>query len=133
MPFASDTYGSRLLKLIPAEVVTIFITIDGVIRAVGKGQIAPEVYWGVFVLLLILTYVYILRGTTIHPLPASHTQAIVSTVSFAVWVFAISGPFSFANLAWYKPVYGAILLPLYTFGMPLVYGKESWRVVRDIS
>ena len=35
-----------------------------------------------------------------------------STVAFAIWALAIGGPFG--QYDWYSPIYGAVLLPLYT-------------------
>jgi len=39
-------------------------------------------------------------------------QHIISLLSFVVWAFALGGPF--ALCAWYNPVYGSILLPVFT-------------------
>jgi hypothetical protein len=44
-------------------------------------------------------------------------QLILSTLSFAVWVFALGGPFTL--LSWYDPLYGALLLPVFTFTISL--------------
>lgn len=50
-----DDYAARLLKLIPAEVVTVFVILDGVIRS-ASNQVPPIVYWVIFVLLVVGTY-----------------------------------------------------------------------------
>jgi hypothetical protein len=40
-------------------------------------------------------------------------QLSISTLAFIVWIFALGGPFT--DFAWYKQVYGAVLLPVFTF------------------
>lgn len=74
-----------------------------------------------FLALLALTPLYIWRATTEAGKPAAKAQIIVSTISFAVWVFALGGPF--ASLGWYIPAYGALLLPIYTIAVPAIAGK----------
>jgi hypothetical protein len=39
-------------------------------------------------------------------------QHFISLLSFIVWAFALGGPF--ALYSWYNPVYGSILLPVFT-------------------
>jgi len=117
-----EEYTSKVIKLIPAEVVAVFITIDGIVRA-SNSRVPSGLYWGIFAALIIGTYFYVLRITQAPLLPASKGQAFVAALSFAVWVFALGGPFSYATVSWYDPIYGALLLPLYTFAVPLIYGK----------
>ena len=45
------------------------------------------------------------------------TQAIISTGAFAVWVFALGGPFQFVPG---REVYGSLLLILYTLVVALI-------------
>jgi hypothetical protein len=116
-----DGYTATLIKLIPSEVVAIFVTLDSIIRSNGK--LAPLVYWIIFLILMIATYFYMRRITQVGGLQPRRSQAVIASISFLVWVFAIGGPFTYAKLDWYDPVYGAIGLPLYTFLMPLFFPK----------
>jgi hypothetical protein len=117
-PTKSDDYSSQLIKLIPAEVVAVFLTIDAIIKS--SNDAFPHIaYWVIFVLLVAGTYLYMLWVAKLPPLPKPRVQAVLATVSFIVWVFAIGGPFSYSHPSWYMPIYGAILLPLYTFFGPL--------------
>ena len=50
------------------------------------------------------------------------TQAIVSTGAFAVWVFALGGPFEHVPG---QKLYGSLLLILYTLVAALVDPRES--------
>jgi len=110
-----DDYKSRLLKYIPAEVVAVYLTLDGVVKAAASQLPLKATLWVVFCVLLIATPLYLWRVAHVTKKP----QLAVSTVSFAVWVFTLGGPF--AGLGWYQPAYGALLLPLYTFLIPIMY------------
>jgi hypothetical protein len=48
-------------------------------------------------------------------------QLGISTIAFVVWVFALGGPF--ATVSWYQPIYGALLLPIFTFFVPMILPK----------
>jgi hypothetical protein len=119
----TDDYSSRLIKYIPAEVVAVYLTVQSaILAAVPSAESGtqtttvdqPALFWGVFVILLVLTPLYLLRTQGV----TKKVQLIISTLSFAVWVFTIGGPF--LTLSWYQPLYGAVLLPLYTFGVALI-------------
>lgn len=111
---APDGYGSRVLKYIPAEVVAVYIGIQGALNAAEPSGANATLLWITFGLLLVLTPVYLWRVGHV----TKAVQLVIATVSFAVWVFSLGGPF--ALFPWYQPVYGAVLLPLYTFAMGII-------------
>ncbi len=105
-----DEYADRLLKNVPAEVIAVYVFILGVLGA-ADATIPRWLPWGVFGLLLVGTPLYLRRVQKVKkPL-----QLVLSMGAFAVWVFALGGQSPFATLSWYQPVYGAVLMPLYTF------------------
>ena len=114
-----DDYKDRLLKYIPAEVVALYLTLDGIIKA-ATGQLSPrEMVWAgwiIFAALLVLTPVYLLKMAGV----TKKLQLFVSTLAFAVWIFALPDGI-FKSLSWYRPVFGALVLPLYTFLVPMIY------------
>ena len=114
----ADTYQGRLLKLIPTEVVAMYVFLDGVLRSAPAGVPAPALRWLVFTALLCATWLYLNR---VEKVSKKH-QLALSTVAFAVWVFSLGGPF--VAFRWYSPIYGALLLPLYTFGVAIDQGKK---------
>ena len=106
-PAPEDRYKDRLLKYIPGEVVTLYLTLTAL---QGTATGLPDwLGWAIFAVGLVGTwfYLHIIIGVQ------DRTQLFISTLSFAVWVFALGGPFK--DLAWYKPVYGGLLLPVFTF------------------
>jgi hypothetical protein len=103
---AADSYNDRVLKYIPAEVVTLYLSVDGLVRA---KQNSPVLSWGLFAFGLVATILYLKfsAGVT-KPL-----QLIVSAVAFCVWAISIGSPSTY--IAGYDAIYGAIALPIFTF------------------
>jgi hypothetical protein len=113
-PQIPDEYLSKVIKLIPAEVVSLYVALAGIIGAAGQNVNIPLLFWIVFIVCLVGTPLYLMRITKVSNL----LQIGITTVAFAVWVFALGGPF--ALLSWYQPIYGALLLPIFTFFIPMI-------------
>lgn len=112
-PEKEDKYSDRLVKYIPAEVVALYVGVTAIVA--GSGNAPHFLNWAIFVICLIGTFVYL----RVPPQNVtSWTQLCISTVAFAVWAFALGGPF--ADLSWYKPVFGEVLLPIFTFFVGLI-------------
>jgi hypothetical protein len=109
-----DSYTDRLLKYIPVEVVAVYLAVNGALGTLTDAGTRTFLIWVVFFLLLAGTPLYLARIQKV----SKRVQLLIATVSFAVWVFSVGGPFS--NLGWYQPVYGAIILPLFTFFVPVI-------------
>jgi hypothetical protein len=105
-PQEPDKYRDRLFKYIPGEVVTLYLFLGA---TVADKKNPHFLVWLIFFVGLIATPFYL---RVIQKVSAP-IQLVISTVAFAVWVFALGGPFS--DLDWYKPVYGAVVLPVFTF------------------
>ena len=120
---APDGYLSKAIKLIPAEIVAAYLAIEGILKGTTTSQ-SLSVYWLVFAALLLITPAYAWRIVTKDQKPSQSLRKLaaiqmsVSTASFAVWVFALGGPFAFYT--WYSTVYGSILLVLFTLIPPLL-------------
>jgi hypothetical protein len=118
IPAVPDDYIGRLLKYVPTEVVALYVTLTGMVAS-GRSDDNPRtaLYWSIFALLLIGTPIYLARVEGV----AKKQQLLVSTVAFFVWVFALGGPFE--TMAAYDPLYGALLLPVFTFTIPIFEAK----------
>lgn len=103
-----DEYTDRLLKYIPAEVVACYIFVIGFIQKLTKPEDIKIASWVIFFLFCILTVWYLWKILKVRKVQ----QLVISLIAFIVWVFALGGPFIL--LTWYNPVYGEILLPVYT-------------------
>jgi hypothetical protein len=125
-----QNYETRVLMLIPADVVAVFVAVDGGVRASG-GSVPPLAYAILILVIAVTTYFYVLRQAKVDGLPPARSQALLSGISFLVWVFAIGGPFAYAQAApfsyewldWYGPLWGTILLPVYTLVAPMLLDR----------
>lgn len=103
-----DGYFDRLFKYIPAELVAGYIFVLGTVKQLTDPEEAKIVNWIIFAVFGVLTPLYLNRVQKV----AKTGQLIISTISFVIWVFALGGPFALND--WYNPVYGSILLPVFT-------------------
>jgi hypothetical protein len=113
IPTAKDQYLDRLLKYIPAEIVALYVFVLGIMQKLAGTGEAKVIHWIVFVVFCIFTWIYLCRILKVSKIQ----QLIISVVAFIIWVFPLGGPFALYN--WYNPVYGQILLPIFTFGIAL--------------
>jgi hypothetical protein len=105
-----DDYAARLLKYVPAEVIALYVTLDGVVQAGNAPR--TQLLWLVFALGLVATPLYLWRVGSVR----KRLQLVIATGAFAVWVLAIGGPFEAIGM---NRMYGTLLLPIYTFFVPL--------------
>jgi len=111
-----DDYWTRLIKYIPSEVVALYITLYGMASAAREDIAFEVIMWSIFAIGILGTILYLWRVAKV----TDWTQIAISTAAFVVWVFALGGPF--LSFSWYQPIYGALLLPIYTFFIPIIVG-----------
>ena len=76
-----DDYRSRILKLIPAEIIAAYLTLKGLIESAASSPTVKEtIYWFVFLVLLILTPVFYKKVTKV----VSGKQLLITTSAFVV-------------------------------------------------
>jgi hypothetical protein len=116
----ADDYKDRLMKYIPAEVVSLYLFLVGLLRTVNEQGLRAYLEWGVFIVMLLMTPFFLHLVQKVK----KKQQLGISTVSFAVWAFALGGPFTQLPYPWYHPIYGALLLPIFTFTIPMWEAKK---------
>jgi hypothetical protein len=105
-PPKADAYFEKVIGYIPTEIVSAY--------AVGAAWIAASrhaqgvVPWAWFILLLLGSFALAAIGTRGEKQPVAWFQAIIAFVSFAVWVFALGGPFA-QTFGWYEPLLGVLV------------------------
>jgi hypothetical protein len=109
---APDRYRDRLFKYIPGEVITLYLGLSAIVAAAENSS--GFMPWLIFLVGLIGTPFYLRFMQEVR----SAVQLGVSTLAFVVWVFALGGPFT--QWAGYEPVYGAVLLPVFTFFVAVI-------------
>lgn len=117
-----DTYFDRLLKYIPADVVAAWLFVTAAIDSASDVP-ATTLQWIAFVFLLAFTPLWTLRQTRVTGRPPAVVQSLIALGSFAVWVFALGGPFT--GFDWYRALYGSLLLVAFTLVIALVSKPEG--------
>lgn len=119
-----DTYFDRIIKYIPADIVGAWVAVTGLIKSGGEDIPANTLLWVGFLIGIVLTALWTLKQTSVpRNNSAAITQTAVATVSFIIWVFALGGPF--ANMEFYQPIYGSLVLIFYNLAIGLIIPKEN--------
>lgn len=104
-----------------------YLALDGILKQ-SMPDITLWIYWAVFGSMLVLTPLYIWFKPTVNSMLtcSARFRVVTGTVAFAVWVFALGGPFA-ATFDWYRPVFGSLLLVITTLSIP-VFEKIAERL-----
>jgi Na+/phosphate symporter len=120
-PVEIDTYFDKVLKYIPADIVGAWVAVTGLVSS-ARDIPRQTVLWVAFGIGLILTAWWTWRQATVPGRRPPVTQTVISSGAFAVWVFALGGPFQYVPG---REVYGSLLLILYTLVAALINPKEG--------
>jgi hypothetical protein len=113
-PTTPDPYKDRLLKLIPAEVVAVYL---GVFQIMTNQKSEQWMYLLVFFLLLVGNIFYKMKAG-VH----DWVQLLIASIAYFLWVCSLGGPVP----NWYigsqsAQSISAIFVPIFTFFVPLIY------------
>jgi uncharacterized membrane protein len=114
-----DTFLDRVVKYIPAEIVSAWVTAKGVIEGTSVPS-KQTVLWICFVVGIALTIGYTLKQTAVGGKSPAIWQTIISTVAFVIWAIALGEPFSSLLGKAEQSLYGSLLLIAYTVIVPIV-------------
>jgi hypothetical protein len=109
-------YLDRLMKMIPAEVISLYL--------IGRGFIPIEqpivlAAWAVVCLAgVLLVRAYGTADPEANKSP-DWVHVAISAVAFVIWIYTLGGPFAAANL--YVPYAGSLLVLAWTFFVPIFY------------
>lgn len=119
-PEIGRAYFGRLIKMIPAEVLALYVAIAPLAAKEHLAlQIAiPAVCLG----LVILSRTLGTRRAPDH-VKIDPWTVVISSVAFAIWVYALGGPF--ASLGIYNAVLACILVTVYTTAVPMIYRGDT--------
>jgi hypothetical protein len=108
-----DTYSERLVKYIPTEVIALYLTLLGILST-SPHRDSKQLGWIIFGFCLSGTPLYLWKITQVRKV----SQLVLSTSGFCIWAFSLGSPFSLYG--WYDPLYPALVLPAYTFLVPML-------------
>src|SRR5262245_14985529 len=112
IPGVPDAYADKVMKLIPAEVVSLYVTLDAIIHGQQvSANLGTILMWTVFAAGLLGTPFHLVKIARV----TKRSQIVTSTIAYVVWVLALGGPFESVGLPRFV---GAILLVIMTFALP---------------
>jgi len=132
-PFVSDKDSllTSIVNYIPTEIIAAYLAISGFLK--GHDEECPKYFPWVFGLLFIFTFLWTYLGVTgtdktLRPPKKVLIQAIVATISFPIWVYAMGDNFfiqwinheTYIPCIHYDAVFGSIVLSLYTVAVPII-------------
>ena len=111
-----NSFLQVLLKLIPSEVIAVFIFIQGVMPR----ALFPHLVVALLLVAITPVYLYWAGGVRSRP------QLWVSTLSLVVWIYAMgAGPLRFVRPPYYEPWHGAVLLAVWTLVPPMFLARGA--------
>lgn len=120
---APDSYYDRLIKYVPADVLGFWIATSGLIKSSSASIPRTTLFWVMFIIGVVLTALWTFKQTSVPGKPPAITQIIISIGSFIVIVFALGEPFQ--SLSFYSPLYGSLVLILYSLAVPFIVPPEG--------
>ncbi len=119
-----DNYSAQIIKLIPADVVGVYLGISALISTQGSisDHVSMILQMVTFVLILIITPFYLWKAAGI----TDKIQITIATMSFIIWAISLGGPFELL-LKDHLPsgltvkFLGGILIMIYTLIVPMFY------------
>jgi len=113
-------YLERLIKMIPGEVVGLYLIGSGLIP---QTQATGSAIWaGICLILVIVVRIY---GTADpeEEKPSQPFPVFVSAVAFVIWVYTLGGPFDKFGL--HVPYIGSLAVLLWSFVIPIFYKGDT--------
>lgn len=108
-------FKERMVKLIPSEIITAYVTIYGLVSAVEPEE-KSKLLWAVILILLFLTPIYLIKVSNV----TKWQQLLFSTLGFLIWVFATGSPEE--NIYCYPTAFiASLVLIIYTLFIPILY------------
>jgi hypothetical protein len=111
-----DFYLDRLLKLIPAEVVGLYLVGGGLIPPNQPSVIAA---WAIVCLAGVVALRAYATTDQDNGKPPQWVPVSISAMSFVIWVYTLGGPFAAFGL--FIPYIGSLLVLAWTFFIPIFY------------
>jgi hypothetical protein len=118
-----DPYFSTIIKLIPADIISVYFAIFSLIRTNKQNADNNDILQLiVFAIFLIITPFYLRKIAKVR----SIKQIIFCAVAFIIWVLSLGGPAEGMTIGGYSTQFlGAVLLPIYTLFIPIIYSKTG--------
>jgi len=115
----ADNFASRIVKLIPADVVAGWLAVTSAIRSAHTPP-GVAALWIIFGIGVIFAAAWTWKQASDPNKAKPVAQTIVSTFAFCVWAYATGGPLPQWPGTLYNPLYATLALVFFTLASGLV-------------
>lgn len=120
--FSIDWFISSLLKLIPSEIIALYLALSGFI----PDEFAAEVV--IAAICLIIAPFYLINVLKVK----NAAQIIFTTLAVAVWIFSLGGgPLKYVDGFVFKTWYSSVAIVVWTIIPPIFFQKTEMLVEKD--
>lgn len=109
-------YLDRLMRMIPGEVVGLYLVGFGIIPSDQGGV---QAVWAIVCLIGVVFTRLFGTADPANDKPAQIPVVVISSIAFVIWVYSLGGPF--ATFGIHVPYLGSLLVLAWTFFVPLFY------------
>ena len=117
-----QSYLDRLIKMIPAEVIGLYLVGSGIIPVSNPAttiQKTALIAWTAVCLIAVVVVRSYGTYDQTKKNPIDWPHVLISSVAFLIWVYTIGGPFALFGLT--IPWVGSLLVLAWTFFVPIFY------------
>lgn len=123
----AQDYVARLVRLIPAEIVALYLAGRGLILGYGGERASSAGVWSAWTAFcfgcLVLTRIAGTRDIR-RKIPAEWPAIVIAAISFGLWVYSLGDVFNIALKIW-DPLLAGLLVLGWTFVTPFIYNPNK--------
>lgn len=128
-------YTDRLIKLVPAEIVGLYLAGKTAIASRFPAGPTPDpnailseprawVIWTVFCFIAVIGIRIWATSDSARNVPPEKAAVFIATVSFVIWVYSFGDVFRIVLHIW-DPLIATFAVLAWTFIVPAVYGRDA--------
>jgi hypothetical protein len=123
-PEAQDNYAAQIVKLIPAEIVGVYLGLQNLVDSLAEPtRYVTQLIFFIIILGIAPLYLKRVGGIT------DKRQRIIAIISFCIWSISLGGPFAYLLIKYNSPIsaqiIGGALIMIYTLVVPVLYKKPD--------
>ncbi len=123
-PEAQDNYAAQIVKLIPVEIVGVYLGLHNLVSSlVEPTRFVTQFIFFIIILAITPLYLKTVGGIT------DKGQRMIAVVSYCIWSISLGGPFAYLLTKIDSPIsaqiIGGALIMIYTLVVPILYKKPT--------
>jgi hypothetical protein len=121
---AQDNYTAQIVKLIPAEIVGVYLGLQNLVDSLAEPtRYITQLVFFIIILAIAPLYLKKVGGIT------DNRQRIIAVISYCIWSISLGGPFAYLLTKFNSPIsaqiIGGALIMIYTLVVPILYKKSD--------